>query len=208
MLQIGLTGGIGSGKSTVAALFGIMGAPVYYADKRAKQLLNTDENLKGEVKKVFGSRVYKSDGTVDRSALASKVFPDQESLAKLNQLVHPAVQLDYQDWIKRKNTPYIIHEAALIFEAGFTSRFDAIISVSAPEYTRKQRIKKRDGLSPTAIEERLERQYSQEYKDKHSDKILVNDGKQLLMPKTWHLHQKWLSSSTTSQAINQDQKET
>ena len=194
--QVGLTGGIGSGKSTVASLFAIMNVPVYHADDRAKYLLNTDKWLKKEVQSIFGEDTYNYDHTLNRSVLANRAFNDETSIAKLNSVVHPAVKADYQSWLTTITEPYVIHEAALIFEAELDDQFNSIISVSAPDKIRWQRVQDRDGISASAVEARMKRQYSQTYKNVHSDYVIVNDEQHLLIPTVWALHQQW--QSTTS----------
>ena len=131
MLKIGLTGGIGSGKTTVAQIFEVLAIPVYYADQAAKDLMNQDPELKKEIIAAFGNEVYK-EGKIDRSFLGAMVFADSEKLARLNSIVHPATLNDASSWMQNQKSPYAIKEAALIFEAGLEKFFDFIIGVSAP----------------------------------------------------------------------------
>ena len=188
MLQIGLTGGIGSGKSIVGRVFHTMGAPVYQADQRAKTLVATDADLKKAIQSTFGAKAYQADGSINRTFMAETVFNDDTALQQLNQLVHPAVKADYEVWLQSQDTSYVIHEAALILEAGFQDEFDGLISVSAPENLRKARVKNRDGLTEEQVQARMERQYDQSYKDQVCDHVIQNDDHQLLIPSVWELN--------------------
>lgn len=187
MLQIGLTGGIGSGKSTVSHLFHLLKVPVYSADQRAKALIREDPSLKQSIISTFGQATYQEDGSLNRQYLAKKVFNDSQALAKLNQLVHPVVRSDYHTWLRKQIAGYVLHEAALLWEAGFQDQFDAIVSVSAPESLRKQRVQHRDKLSADDISARINRQYSQTFKNDQSDHVITNDGHHLLIPPVWEL---------------------
>ncbi len=189
MLQLGLTGGIGSGKSTVSHLFNLLKVPVYSADQRAKELITEDSSLKQSIQSTFGLATYHEDGSLNRQFLAKQVFTDSQALAKLNQVVHPAVRSDYHTWLQKQKAAYVLHEAALIWEAGFQDQFDAIISVSAPESLRKKRVQHRDNLSSDDIKARLNHQYSQTFKNDQSDHVIINDGHRLLIPPVWELDQ-------------------
>src|ERR1700712_3937150 len=138
MLKIGLTGGIGSGKTTVAQIFEVLSIPVYYADSAAKYLMNRDPKLKEKIIKVFGTDAYKN-GELDRSYLGSIVFNDKDKLSVLNSIVHPATIRESEIWMKNQMTPYAIKEAALIFEAGLEKHLDFVIGVTAPESLRIER---------------------------------------------------------------------
>ena len=148
MLKVGLTGGIGSGKSMVARIFEILGAPVYYADDAARRLQNEDPELKRRITGIFGDEAY-TDGTLDRKYISGIVFRDKEKLDQLNALVHPATIQDAARWMKQQNAPYSIKEAALIFESGAQSELDYVIGVSAPEHLRIKRTMERDAISAT-----------------------------------------------------------
>ena len=139
MLKIGLTGGIGSGKSTVAKVFEVLGIPVYYADEAAKRLMNEDENLKEKLQQQFGKQTY-VDGKLNRGYLSSLVFNDPEKLAILNSIVHPATIEDAAKWMTQQKTPYVIKEAALIFESGSQKDLDKVIGVFAPAPLRILRV--------------------------------------------------------------------
>src|ERR1700694_4666343 len=146
MLKIGLTGGIGSGKTTVAQIFEVLSIPVYYADQAAKDLMNQDRGLKKQLISAFGSEVYK-EGMLDRSYLSAMVFADVEKLALLNSYVHPVTLRHAAEWMNNQQTAYAIKEAALIFEAGLEKFFDYIIGVTAPESLRIKRVMKRDHIT-------------------------------------------------------------
>src|SRR5450432_3110584 len=150
MLKIGLTGGIGSGKTTVAQIFEVLSIPVYYADTAAKELMNKDPELKKKIIASFGSDVYKK-GVLDRAYLGAMVFPDAEKLNLLNSIVHPATILDSENWMENQTTPYAIKEAALIFEAGLEKHLDYIIGVTAPESLRIQRVVDRNHTSAEKV---------------------------------------------------------
>lgn len=192
MVLIGLTGGIGSGKSTVAKVFETLGIPVYYADDEAKRLMNTDERLKQEIIKQFGIESYK-DGTLNRPYIASLVFADKEKLSLLNSLVHPVTIEDSQKWVLQQISPYVIREAALLFESGANKGLDFVIGVSAPLPLRIQRVIQRDGLSKEEIEQRISRQMDEEEKTKKCDFVILNDEKQLVIPQVLDIHKKILA---------------
>jgi dephospho-CoA kinase len=194
MLRIGLTGGIGSGKSTVAQIFEALGIPVYYADAEAKRLMNTDAELKKSIISDFGEAAYK-DGVLNRSYIASIVFNDKTKLDRLNSLVHPAVMKDGELWMSRQTTPYAIHEAALIFEAGVAKRLDYVIGVFAPQPLRIKRTTERDKISHEEVAKRMSRQLAEEIKMKRCDFIITNDEQQPVIPQVMALHEKLLALS-------------
>lgn len=192
MLLIGLTGGIGSGKSTVAKVFETLGIPVYYADDAAKRLMNTNENLKQEIIRQFGSESYK-DGILNRAYIASIVFGNKEKLNQLNSLVHPATIEDSQQWVNQQTAPYIIREAALLFESGAHKGLDYVIGVSAPLHLRIQRVTQRDGLSKEEIEQRISRQMDEEEKMRLCDFVITNNEQTLIIPQILELDKKFRS---------------
>lgn len=191
MLKIGLTGGIGSGKTTVAQIFQVLGIPVYYADKEAKRLMTSNHQLKLELIKSFGAEIYEN-GKLKSALLASIVFTDSQKLNLLNSLVHPATLLDAKEWMEKQTTPYSIKEAALIFEAGASEKLDFIIGVSAPEHIRIKRVMERDGTSKEDVEKRLSNQLDENEKIKRCHFVVVNDEKELLTPQVLKLHQYFL----------------
>lgn len=178
---IGLTGGIGSGKSLIARICGIMGVPVYDADSAAKALYHTDESLKQKVIELFGEAAY-SGGDLQRAYLAEKVFADRTLLRKLNQLVHPLVANDFQDWLLRQSSEIVIREAAILFESGSYKDCTSVITVSAPEEVRVHRVKTRDGSSADAISARMEKQWTDAQRRKKADYEIINDNQHLVLP--------------------------
>jgi dephospho-CoA kinase len=189
MLKVGLTGGIGSGKTTVAKIFEVLGIPVYYADDAAKRLMNTDDTLKKAIIKNFGDQCYFND-ELDRRYLASVVFNDKEKLKLLNSLIHPATIRDAEEWMKQQTTPYIIKEAALLFESGADKHLDYIIGVASPLSLRIKRAMQRDGVTEEEVMKRLSRQMNEELKMKKCNFIITNDEQQLVLPQVMELDKK------------------
>lgn len=171
---IGLTGGIGSGKSTVANYFKELGVPVYIADLEAKKIMEQPEIIR-EVQQIFDENVI-TDGKLDRKKIASIVFSNPEKLEKLNQIIHPKVKIDFKNWLdKHKSYSFILKEVAIIFETETEKEFDAIILVTAPETKRIERVMKRDNLTEAQIKERIKNQLSDEEKIKKSHFIIKNN---------------------------------
>lgn len=191
-LRIGITGGIGSGKTTVARIFEVLGIPVYYADDAAKRIMNEDETLKKEIIKNFGEQSY-INGKLNREYLGSIVFKDKGKLAVLNALVHPATIRNSNAWMKCQKTAYAIREAALIFESGVQAQLDYVIGVSAPVELRMQRAMQRDNLTREQVMERMDRQINETIKMRLCDFVIVNDEKKPVIPQVLKLHEKLLS---------------
>ncbi|MEO6404932.1 MAG: dephospho-CoA kinase [Ferruginibacter sp.] len=191
-LRIGLTGGIGSGKTTVAHIFEVLGIPVYYADTAAKRIMNEDAVLKQKLLDKFGENVYRNN-MLDRQWLAAEIFNSPEKLALLNSLVHPATIADASIWMKRQTSPYAIKEAALIFESGAEKQLDYVIGVSAPLNLRIQRAMQRENSTKEAVMARAEKQMNETEKMNRCDFVLINDEKELLLPQVIALHEKLLS---------------
>jgi dephospho-CoA kinase len=196
MLHIGLTGGIGSGKSTVAKVFEALGIPVYYADEAAKKLMNEDEGLKKQIIRHFGEESYK-DGKLNRSYIASLVFADKEKLELLNSLVHPVTIADAKKWMDKQTSAYAIKEAALLFESEASEGLDYIAGVSAPQALRIKRVMDRDNTSREEIIKRMQNQLDEEMKMKLCDFVIYNDEQQLVTPQVIQLHQKLLKEAAT-----------
>ncbi|HUX84122.1 MAG TPA: dephospho-CoA kinase [Chitinophagaceae bacterium] len=194
MLKVGITGGIGSGKSTVCRIFSILGVPVYHADARARFLMQSDPGLKESLLSRFGKETYKEE-ILDRDYLASRVFGNPGALSDLNALVHPAVIRDAQAWFDSQNTTYVIKEAALLFESGAFHLLDLVIGVSAPQPLRVLRAMKRDGKTREEILRRMKAQIPEEMKMLLCQEVLFNDERQLLIPQVLRLHQKFLSQT-------------
>lgn len=191
-LKVGLTGGIGSGKSVVARIFENLGVPVYYADQAAKALYVTDEALKNAVIQEFGEQAY-VNGALNREYISSIVFSSPEKLEQLNALVHPATIRDAAKWLSVQTTPYAIKEAALIFESGSHRDLDLVIGVFSPAYLRIKRVMERDKITEEEIRKRMANQIEDRIKMKLCDFMITNDEKQLLIPQVLTIHQKILS---------------
>ena len=191
MLRIGLTGGIGSGKTTVAHIFEVLGISVYYADDAAKRLMNEDENLRKKIIENFGDESY-IDGKLNRTYLASIVFSNREKAALINSFVHPVTIADAQLWMQKQNAPYAIKEAALIFEAKADKELDLVIGVYAPLPLRINRIMLRDKIDETAVMARMQKQMNEEEKMKLCDFVIENNEKDLLIPQVIAIHEKLL----------------
>ncbi|MEM7550204.1 MAG: dephospho-CoA kinase [Bacteroidota bacterium] len=189
-LEIGVTGGIGSGKSLVCHIFSSLRIPVYSADDRAKSLMNEDSELRNQIKTAFGEQSYLEGGNLDRAYLAKLVFSDQKKVKQLNALVHPAVRSDYKRWSSTKQKyPYLIREAALMIESGIYKDLDYLIHVKAPEDLRVQRIEKRDPQrSREEIKNIISNQLSDRDRDEKSDFVISNSEKTLLIPQVLELH--------------------
>jgi dephospho-CoA kinase len=192
-LKIGITGGIGSGKTTVCQIFSAMGIPIYYADDRAKALMVTNLDVVSKLKSLFGKNTYLPDGSLNRQHLSNIVFKDKEMLEKLNAIVHPAVHEDGITWQNaQKNVPYTLKEAALLFEAGSYKALDKVVTVFAPKEIRLQRVIKRDQSNRAAVEARMDKQMD-DFKKMHlADFVIFNDGKHPLIPQIHRLHQRIL----------------
>ncbi|MFM2326431.1 MAG: hypothetical protein RIR31_633 [Bacteroidota bacterium] len=189
MIKVGITGGIGSGKSTVAKVFEVLGIPVYYADDAAKRLMNEDDNLKQKIQALFGEAVYKN-GLLDRKQLAAIVFNAPEKLSLLNSVVHPVTIADAEQWMLHQTTPYAIKEAALIFESGAQQQLDYVIGVYAPAPLRIQRSMQRDGITRDEVIARMNKQIDDNIKMRLCNFVITNDEQELLIPQVIALHQK------------------
>jgi len=192
MKKIGITGGIGSGKTYVASVFQSLGIPIFNADIQAKKIMTSSGKLIKLVKEEFGNDIYK-DSDLNKEKLASIVFSNSDKLQKLNSLVHPIVKEEFNNWCKKQTSPYVIKEAAILFESNSHIGLDAVICVSAPLDLRMKRLLNRDDYSEKEIKKRIENQISQEEKEKLSDYIIVNDEKELLLPKIIKIHKELLS---------------
>ncbi len=192
MLKIGITGGIGSGKSTVAKLFEVLGIPVYAADEAGRRLMNENEIVKKKVKEFFGEAAYTNE-ILNRKYLAEIVFNNEEQLARLNAIVHPATLKDADDWMNNQYSPYAIKEAAILFESGAHEHLDYVIGVSAPAPLRIERAMQRDNVTREQVIARMNRQINETVKMRLCDFIIYNDEEQLVIPQVIALHQKLTS---------------
>jgi dephospho-CoA kinase len=193
-LQIGITGGIGSGKSLVCRIFNVLGIPVYDADSRAKLLYIQNAELKNQIVHAFGAQAYTVTGQLNKIYLAGKVFNDSQQLMLLNSLVHPKVAEDYSLWVQQHiHFPYIIKEAALLFESGSYNKLDKIITVFAPIELRMGRIIQRDkGRTQEEIKAIISKQMTEEEKLAKADFVVYNDEVHLIIPQILYLHQEFL----------------
>ena len=183
MIRVGITGGIGSGKSTVCSVFELLGVPVYYADAEAKLILNENEEVKANVIAAFGVEILNTFGAIDRKKLAKISFSDKAKLELLNKIIHPAVGKHFEDWCgKHKNEKYILKEAAILFESGAFKHVEKIIAVTAPLELKRLRVMLRDGISEEEFEKRRVNQWADEEKVKRSDFVVRNDEMDLVIP--------------------------
>jgi len=199
MLRVGLTGGIGSGKSTVAAIFEVLGVPVSFADLEARRVMNEDPELRQQIIAHFGPEAY-AGMTLNRSWLASRVFNHPDQLEILNALVHPATIREGERWMQSVagRSPYVIREAALLFETRAAGHLDFIIGVHAPAALRIQRTIQRDGLTREEVLQRMRNQIDEEIKMRLCDAVIQNDGLQALMPQVLALHERLLRQAATA----------
>lgn len=193
-LLVGITGSIGSGKSVVSHIFETMGVPVYYSDNEAKKLYD-DIAFQEKLRATFGENIFDEKGVPDKKAIACLVFNDVSALQQLNALIHPSVKTHFIEWAQKQELkhPYVIQESALLFEAGFDSLFDKIITVYANRETLISRIQKRDNLSEEQILARMRNQLSPEEKKKRADFVIINDETQLVIPQILSIHEQLIS---------------
>jgi dephospho-CoA kinase len=192
MLKVGLTGGIGAGKSTVLLIFQSLGIPVYKADDRAKWLINHNSDIKHLLSNEFGSDIY-NEGQINTSYLSNIVFKDPEKLNRLNSIVHPKVAEDFISWCSKQNAKYIVKEAAILIESGAYQQLDKVILVTADKHERIKRIMTRDQITEEEVMQRVRNQMSDEEKVHFSDYIVENNNQDSLIEKINKIHQELLS---------------
>lgn len=195
MFKVGITGNIGSGKTTVSKVFGVLGVPVFYADDEAKKVMTDDEELISGIKNTFGDESYFDNGSLNRKHIAGIVFNSPEELKKLNALVHPAVFRAFDKWVLQfdEKVPYVMKEAALLFESDSYKMCDRSVMVAAPLALRIKRVTHRDGITAAEVVSRDDRQFKEEKKRKMADDVIINDDSQLVIPQVLALHQRYLS---------------
>lgn len=195
MIKIGITGGIGSGKTTICKVFETFGIPVFYADTVAKEIMVTDPVLVAGVKAAFGTESYDAAGVLNNKHIAGIVFNDRSQLAILNALVHPAVFRAFENWLLTVpvNTPYVLKEAALLFESGSYQLCDKTVVVIADQAIRMQRVVNRDGVTKEQVKARMDKQMSDEEKVKMADYLIRNDNSQSIILQVLALHQQFLN---------------
>jgi dephospho-CoA kinase len=190
MIKVGITGGIGSGKTTVCKLFETLDIPVYYADDRAKKLMTSDKKVKLAIINLFGAEAYYRNGRLNRPFISAHVFKNKPLLKKLNAIVHPAVQEDGDRWFAEQHTRFALKEAALLIESGSYKSMDKLIVVTCPLDIRVSRVVERDGFTKEAVLKRINNQLPEEEKVKFADFIIVNDGKKALIPQVLKVYKK------------------
>jgi dephospho-CoA kinase len=192
MLKIGITGGIGSGKSTVCMVFEVLGIPVFSADDAAKQLMITDKMLMQNISALFGEDAY-INGDLNRKLISEKVFNNRTLLDQLNAIVHPVTFAAFDSWLLKQHSPYIIKEAAILFESGAHLRNDLNILVYANEETRIRRVMQRDHFSREQVLARMKNQMSEEEKKELSDFVIYNEDDSMIIPQVLDLHQQFIA---------------
>lgn len=198
MYKIGVTGGIGSGKSTVCELLRDRGVAVYDSDSRAKQLMAESDALREQLIAAFGAECYNAEG-LDRAFLASKVFGNEEALQQLNSIVHPAVRADFQTWAEQQSSPYVVLESAILFEAGFETEVDATLAVMAPMPMRLERTMARDGVDRESVMRRMEHQLSDDELHRRASRTIVNINREYLEGDIEQLHKIFVYESQRKQ---------
>jgi len=193
MKKVGITGGIGSGKTMACKVFESLGVPVYYSDVESKRLLDEDEEVKRKIVRHFGKEVLNEEGRVDRKKMAALVFTNKKELEVLNKIMHPAVERDFVEWVRRqKRCKYVMKEAAILFESGANKLMDEVIVVTAPVNVRIERVMKRDRLTKEEVKERMKNQWTDGLKIYHSEYVIKNGKDRLMIPQVMKIHKKVL----------------
>ena len=188
MLKVGLTGGIGSGKTLVCSVLEKLGVAVYYADSEARRLMNSDPGLVIQISGLFGDQAYE-EGSLNREFIADRVFKEKEFLTRLNELVHPAVRKDFSRWASEQEPDfYVVEEAAILFESGSDQNMDLTVAVFAEKELRVRRAMQRDGSTREQVLNRMNTQMSDEEKMEKADLVIYNDGKKMILPQIINMH--------------------
>lgn len=194
MIKVGLTGGIGSGKSLVCEIYKLLNIPVFHADDEAKKFLYSPEVIQ-KLTKAFGTMIVDNAGNINKKALAQVVFNDPEALKSLNRIIHPLVAKHFNEWCDQYSTlEYVIQEAAILFESGFYKRVDKIVTISAPIRLRLKRVAERDHSPIQDIKKRMNNQWAEDKRNRFSDYIITNDDKHLVIPQVLDTHQRILKT--------------
>lgn len=191
---IGLTGGIGSGKTTVAAIFSTLGIPVFEADAVSKEIIDNDKELQQKLQQLLGAELVK-EGRIDRPLMASLIFNDEDLLHQTNALIHPAVARYFKEWYAKQESSYVIREAAILFESGSYRDCEKVVVVSAPEELRIERVMKRNGVSRSQVLERMARQWPEEQKLARADYVVQNDGSRSIIKQVIAIHEDLIRQS-------------
>ena len=189
MKKVGLTGNIGSGKSTVCKLFRVLGIPVFHADVEAKKLLN-EKPVKDLIVSLFGTRILNQAGEIDRKSLATVVFNDARKLDSLNKIIHPEVMERFFEWVNLQQSPFVVMESAILFEQSLEGQFDQIVHVSCPEEIAIERVMRRDNASREAVTLRIKSQWSDQCKASKAGFVIINDDSKPLIPQVIEIHRK------------------
>ncbi len=190
MLEAGITGGIGSGKSVVCKLFSVLGIPSYSSDLAARTIVESDDEVITKIKAIFGKDLYDPQNKLDRKKLSEIVFKNAPLLNDLNNIIHPAVRKDFEKWKNvQTHLKYVLKEAAILFESGTYKDCDVVITIVAPLEQRINAVMKRDNISREKVEERISNQWSDEEKIKRSDFVIYNDNKSLIIPQVLKIHE-------------------
>ncbi|MDR1984390.1 MAG: dephospho-CoA kinase [Prevotellaceae bacterium] len=197
MLKVGLTGGIGSGKTVVAKIFKTVGAPVFCADDEAKKLYS-DNDVRKQIINIFGKQIYINDNDIDKQLLASKIFSNKQLLEKINSIIHPAVHKHFENWLAAQKSSYIIHEAAILFESGFDKFMDKIIVVDAPQDLRITRVMARNKESYQQVIKRMENQMNDEERNTRADFIIRNYVNTPVLPQVLKIHKNLLNCANVN----------
>ena len=202
MLKIGITGGIGSGKTTASRIIKNLGVPVFASDEVGRIELNSNKKLIKKVIKAFGEEMYFSDGKLDRERMANLVFSNPKALEKLSSLVHPVVEKKFVEWCKKhEKKPYVLKEAAILFETGGYHDLDKVIHVFAPREQRIERVIKRDNTTKESVEKRIRFQYSDEERNRLADYIIMNEDGTDLLPEVMDLHEILLNENQYAKSL-------
>ena len=188
MKCIGLTGGIGSGKTTVARIFSMLDVPVYNSDEAGRKITNEDPIVKRLIKDQFGSDLFDHNDNLNREKLSAIVFNDSKALAKLNAIIHPAVAQDFNTWCTNQSSPYVIKESAILFEHGLDKLLDGVIVVEAPDELRVRRVMHRNGITEEVVRKRIQQQLPQEELVYRADWVIHNNEDHLLIPQVLDIY--------------------
>ncbi|WP_430973566.1 dephospho-CoA kinase [Sunxiuqinia rutila] len=191
MFKVGITGGIGSGKSTICNFFSLKGIPVFNADLEAKRIMNSSSLVRSQMMLHFGNDIYLANQQLDRQKLAALIFNSEPLLQKVNAIVHPAVRNYFFEWCQNQQAPYVVHEAAILFESGFYNMMDYTILVTAPEQQRIDRVIQRDHSTREQVKERIAKQWPDEEKMKLANTTINNNNRELILPVLIELDQKF-----------------
>jgi dephospho-CoA kinase len=187
VIKLGVTGGIGSGKTSVCKVFGILGIPVFSADEEAKKVMEADTDIILKLNTIAGQDLY-STGTLDRAELARLIFNNPSMLERVNSVVHPVVFSRFNEWVKKQSAPYVIMEAAILFESGYRKMVDRIVTVTAPVEERIARVISRNSITKEEVLKRIENQTSDSEKVKQSDYVIDNSENAMIIPTILNIH--------------------